>query len=37
MGDNTPQWSGSSAFLHGFARSGIEGPPSGRVPAEPGT
>jgi pimeloyl-ACP methyl ester carboxylesterase len=29
MADNTPQWSGSSAFLHGFARSDIEGPPSG--------
>jgi pimeloyl-ACP methyl ester carboxylesterase len=29
MADNTPQWSGSSAFLHGFARSDIEGPPGG--------
>lgn len=29
MADNTPQWSGGSAFLHGFARSDIEGPPSG--------
>jgi pimeloyl-ACP methyl ester carboxylesterase len=29
MADNTPQWSGSSAFLHGFARSDIEGPPDG--------
>jgi pimeloyl-ACP methyl ester carboxylesterase len=29
MADNTPQWSGSSAFLHGFARGDIEGPPSG--------
>ena len=29
MADNTPQWSGSSAFLHGFARAAIEGPPGG--------
>jgi hypothetical protein len=29
MADSTPQWSGSSAFLHGFARGDLEGPPSG--------
>lgn len=25
-----PQWAGRSAFLHGFARSEVEGPPSGQ-------
>ena len=29
MADNAPLWSGGSAFLHGFARGGVEGPPSG--------
>jgi uncharacterized membrane protein len=29
MADNVPRWSGRSTFLHGFARSDAEGPPSG--------
>lgn len=29
MAVSTPQWTGGSAFLHGFARHDIEGPPNG--------